>query len=128
RSAPSRRSPAAGMALALEHRRGRGNRRGTRSRSRKFRHVARSREDNARKLARASRNRRLLTAAEVYVTILTGLGLGRLLHYGCELNAMEQVIGVMAVIGVIGLLADRILFSPWERVLHRRRGTDSQKL
>jgi len=50
-------------------------------------------------------------------------GLGHLLHYGRELNAMDQVIGVMFVIVVIGLLADKILFSPWERFLHRRWGT-----
>jgi NitT/TauT family transport system permease protein len=28
----------------------------------------------------------------------------------------------MLVIVVIGLLADKILFSPWERFLHRRWG------
>lgn len=67
---------------------------------------------------------RSLMAAEIYVTILTGFGLGHLLHYGRELNAMEQVVGVMLVIVVIGLLADRILFSPWERFLHRRWGTN----
>lgn len=66
---------------------------------------------------------RSLMAAEIYVTILTGFGLGHLLHYGRELNAMEQVIGIMFVIVVIGLLADKILFSPWERFLHRRWGT-----
>ena len=66
---------------------------------------------------------RSLMAAEIYVTILTGFGLGYLLHYGRELNAMDQVIGVMFVIVVIGLLADKILFSPWERFLHRRWGT-----
>src|SRR5438067_2366744 len=66
---------------------------------------------------------RSLMAAEVYVTILTGFGLGHLLHYGRELNAMDQVIGIMVVIIVIGLLADKILFSPWERFLHRRWGT-----
>ncbi len=67
---------------------------------------------------------RSLMAAEIYVTILTGFGLGHLLHYGRELNAMEQVIGIMIVIVVIGLLADRLLFSPWERFLHRRWGTN----
>jgi NitT/TauT family transport system permease protein len=67
---------------------------------------------------------RSLMAAEIYVTILTGFGLGHLLHYGRELNAMEQVIGVMVVIVLIGLLADRFLFSPWERFLHRRWGTN----
>jgi hypothetical protein len=40
-----------------------------------------------------------------------------------ELSAMDQVIGVMVVIVVIGLIADKILFSPWERFLHRRWGT-----
>ena len=53
----------------------------------------------------------------------TGFGLGHLLHYGRELNAMDQVIGVMLVIVVIGLLADKIVFAPWERFLHRRWGT-----
>lgn len=66
---------------------------------------------------------RSLMAAEIYVTILTGFGLGHLLHYGRELNAMDQVIGVMLVIVLIGLVADRILFSPWERFMHERWGT-----
>jgi sulfonate transport system permease protein len=66
---------------------------------------------------------RSLMAAEIYVTILTGFGLGYLLHYGRELNAMDQVIGVMLVIVVIGLLADKIVFAPCERFLHRRWGT-----
>ena len=59
------------------------------------------------------------------VTILTGFGLGQLLQYGRELLAMDQVVAVMAIIIVIGLLADRILFSPWERFFHRRWGTGS---
>jgi NitT/TauT family transport system permease protein len=66
---------------------------------------------------------RSLMAAEIYVTILTGFGLGHLLHYGRELNAMDQVIGVMLVIITIGLLTDKILFAPVERFLHRRWGT-----
>jgi len=66
---------------------------------------------------------RSLMAAEIYVTILTGFGLGHLLHYGRELQAMDQVIGIMLVIILIGLMADKILFSPWERFLHRRWGT-----
>lgn len=65
---------------------------------------------------------RSLMAAEIYVTILTGDGLGRLLHYGRELMAMEQVLGVMVVIVLIGLMADKIVFSPWERFLHHRWG------
>ena len=66
---------------------------------------------------------RSLMAAEIYVSILTGFGLGQLLHYGRELNDMSQVIGIMFVIVLIGLLADKILFSPWESFLHRRWGT-----
>jgi NitT/TauT family transport system permease protein len=64
-----------------------------------------------------------LMAAEIFVTILTGFGLGQLLHYGRELSAMDQVIGIMVVIVVIGLLADKIFFSPIERFMHRRWGT-----
>ena len=69
---------------------------------------------------------RSLMAAEIYVTILSGFGLGQLLHYGRELNAMEQVVAVMLVIVLIGLLADKVLFAPWERFLHRRWGTDAR--
>ena len=66
---------------------------------------------------------RSLMAAEIYVTILTGFGLGQLLHFGRELNSMDQVIGIMLFIVAIGLLVDKILFSPWETFLHRRWGT-----
>ena len=66
---------------------------------------------------------RSLMAAEIYVTILTGFGLGHLLHYGRELSAMDQVIGIMLVIIVIGLITDKTLFAPWERFMHRRWGT-----
>jgi NitT/TauT family transport system permease protein len=67
---------------------------------------------------------RSLMAAEIYVTILSGFGLGHLLHYGRELQAMDQVIAIMLIIIVIGLLADKILFSPWERFFYRRWGTE----
>ncbi len=66
---------------------------------------------------------RSLMAAEIFVTILTGFGLGQLLHYGRELNAMDQVIAIMFVIVLIGLLADKTFFAPVERFLHRRWGT-----
>ena len=66
---------------------------------------------------------RSLMAAEIYVTILRGYGLGHLLHFGRELNAMDQVIGIMLVIVFIGLAADKIMFSPWEKFLHKRWGT-----
>jgi NitT/TauT family transport system permease protein len=66
---------------------------------------------------------RSLMAAEIFVTILTGFGLGQLLHYGRELNAMDQVIAIMFIIVLIGLLADKTFFAPVERFLHRRWGT-----
>ena len=66
---------------------------------------------------------RSLMAAEIYVTILTGFGLGHLLHYGRELQDMEQVLGIMLVIVLVGLLADKLLFAPTERFVHRRWGT-----
>lgn len=67
---------------------------------------------------------RSLMAAEIYVTILTGFGLGALLHYGRELNAMDQVVGVMFCIIAFGLVADKVLFAPLEAFLHRRWGTN----
>lgn len=66
---------------------------------------------------------RSLMAAEIYITILTGFGLGYLLHYGRELHDMDAVIGIMLVIIAIGLLTDRIFFAPIERWLHGRWGT-----
>jgi len=69
---------------------------------------------------------RSLMAAEIFVTVLSGFGLGTLLQYGRELNAMDQVIGIMFVLLLIGLLADKILFSPWERLLRHRWGTSSK--
>lgn len=65
---------------------------------------------------------RSLMAAEIYVTILGSNGLGHLLHYGRELHAMDQVVALMLLIVLIGFAADKIIFSPWERFLHRRWG------
>ncbi len=67
---------------------------------------------------------RSLMAAEIYVTILSGYGLGWLLHNGRETLDMAQVIGVMLVIVAIGLLADRIIFAPAENWLRARWGLD----
>ncbi|HEY6084062.1 MAG TPA: ABC transporter permease [Nitrospira sp.] len=66
---------------------------------------------------------RSLMAAEIYVTVLTGFGLGHLLHYGRELHAMDQVIGIIFIIVAIGLAVDKTLFAPIEQFLHRRWGT-----
>jgi NitT/TauT family transport system permease protein len=54
--------------------------------------------------------------------IVIALGL-QLVHCRRELNATEQVIGIMIVIALIGLLADKALFASRERFLHRRWGT-----
>jgi NitT/TauT family transport system permease protein len=65
---------------------------------------------------------RSLMAAEIFVVILSGYGLGTMLHDGRELLRMEQVVGVMAVVILVGLLADLALFGPFERWLRRTRG------
>ncbi len=65
---------------------------------------------------------RSLMAAEIYVTILSGFGLGHLLHYGRELHAMDQVVGLMLLIIFIGFAADKIIFAPWETFLRKRWG------
>jgi len=67
---------------------------------------------------------RSLMAAEIYVVILSGFGLGSLLHAGRELLRMDQVVGVMLVVVGVGLLADLIFFSPIERWLRRSRGLE----
>ena len=65
---------------------------------------------------------RSLMAAEVYITILSGLGLGQLLHYNRELNSMEGVFAIMFVIILIGLAMDKLVFTPLETFLSRRFG------
>ena len=65
---------------------------------------------------------RSLMAAEIFVVIVTGFGLGSLLNAGRELLRMDQVMGVMAVVMLVGLLADLIFFAPIERWLRRSRG------
>ena len=67
---------------------------------------------------------RSLMSAEIFVPILTGLGLGQLLHFGRELNSMEQVMGIMFVIILIGLLSDKLIFSTLEQAIYRRWGTN----
>lgn len=67
---------------------------------------------------------RSLMAAELYVSVVTGFGIGGHLHYGRELQRMDQVIGIMLIIIIVGLLADKILFSPAESLIHRRWGTN----
>ena len=69
---------------------------------------------------------RSLMAAEIYVTVASGFGLGSLLHYGRELHAIDQVVGVILVIVAVGLTADRAVFFPTEKWLRRRWGTETR--
>jgi sulfonate transport system permease protein len=66
---------------------------------------------------------RSLMAAEVYITVLTGFGLGHVLHYSRELQAMDGVFAIMILIIFIGLVSDRLLFVPAERFIRVRWGT-----
>ena len=52
-----------------------------------------------------------------FVAVVRGISRAR--HGLRKLNAMDQVIGVMLVIVAIGLLADKIFFSPIERLICR---------
>jgi NitT/TauT family transport system permease protein len=47
-----------------------------------------------------------------------------LLNAGRELLRMDQVMGVMAVVMLVGLLADLVFFAPLERWLRRSRGLE----
>lgn len=67
---------------------------------------------------------RSLMAAEIYVTVLTGFGLGHMLHYDRELQAMDGVIGIMFVIIIMGLIIEKLCFAPLENFLHSRWGTN----
>ncbi len=62
--------------------------------------------------------RSLMAAELLYVS----LGLGHLLMIGRELNDMSQVIAVMLVIIAIGLIVDRVIFSPIESRVRERWG------
>lgn len=62
--------------------------------------------------------RSLMAAELLYVS----LGLGHLLMIGRELNDMSQVIAVMLVIIAIGLIIDRVVFSPLESRIRERWG------
>lgn len=67
---------------------------------------------------------RSLMAAEIYITIITGFGLGNLLHNNRELLAMDGVVAVMFVIAFIGLSAHKLIFSPIEKYLFSRWGVN----
>jgi len=67
---------------------------------------------------------RSLMAAEIYLALAKNKGLGYMLHTeGRDIGDMEMVLAVMLVIIAIGLLVERLIFSPIERALHHRWGT-----
>lgn len=67
---------------------------------------------------------RSLMSAEIYVYILSGIGLGWMLNAGREEMNVEKVYGVMLVIIVVGLVMDRLCFAPVERWLRERWGLE----
>jgi NitT/TauT family transport system permease protein len=62
--------------------------------------------------------RSLIAAEMVYSTV----GLGHMLWVGREFQDMTLVIAVMAVIILVGLAADQLLFERLERAVHVRWG------
>jgi NitT/TauT family transport system permease protein len=64
---------------------------------------------------------RSLMGAEL-VLIVDRHGLGFVLHIGRELNEIGWVVIAMAAMVIIGMSADRLLFSVLERAIHRRFG------
>lgn len=66
---------------------------------------------------------RSLMAAELLSQSLK-TGVGHLLANGRDLNDMPMVLGTIGVILLLGLLVDRLLFFPLERVIARRWGVE----
>ena len=66
---------------------------------------------------------RSLMAAELLSQSLR-IGVGHLLATGRDLNDMAMVLGTIGIILLLGLLVDRLLFFPLERVIARRWGVE----
>ncbi|MBR4597361.1 MAG: ABC transporter permease subunit, partial [Opitutales bacterium] len=69
---------------------------------------------------------RSLMAAEIVVPLPLSKanGLGLQLNNARNDTNIALIIGIMIVIVLIGLLVDKILFSPWEKMLRKRWGLD----
>ena len=65
---------------------------------------------------------RSLLSAEIYISAVSGLGLGQLLHYGREMQAMDQVVSIILILITIGLLIEHCLFLPIEKNITKRWG------
>jgi NitT/TauT family transport system permease protein len=66
---------------------------------------------------------RSLMAAELLSQSLK-FGVGHLLSTGRDLNDMAMVLGMIGIILALGLLVDRVLFYPLERMVSRRWGVE----
>jgi NitT/TauT family transport system permease protein len=66
--------------------------------------------------------RSLMGGELVFGAALTPKGLGVLLDDGRNVGGPAQVIGIMIVMVLIGMFADRLLFAPLERRVHKRFG------
>jgi len=60
-----------------------------------------------------------LIGAEI---LMATVGLGALLEFGAEFVQMDEIIASMAIIFLIGLLADRLIFSQVEERVRTKRG------
>lgn len=65
---------------------------------------------------------RSLMGAEFVFIALSHHGLGFLLSTARHMNNVAAVIGIMIVMVIIGMTADRLLFAPIENRIHRRFG------
>lgn len=65
---------------------------------------------------------RSLMAGELLSVSSGALGLGQTLNHGRDLNDMSQVLAVMTILIVIGVVADRLLFTQLENRVRRRWG------
>ncbi len=69
---------------------------------------------------------RSLMAGELLSVSKGALGLGQTLMYGRDMNDMSLVVAVMVVLVVIGVVADRLLFTRLESGVRRRWGLASR--
>ena len=64
----------------------------------------------------------LMTAEVIAISPRIGNGLGQLLEQSRTLSDISGVFAAMILIGVVGVLVDRLVFAPVEAVLASRRG------
>ena len=67
---------------------------------------------------------RSLMAGELLSVSTGSLGLGQTLMHGRDLNDMSLVLGVMAILVAIGMIADQLVFARLEQTVRRRWGTN----